>query len=328
MSSNAHRNSDRLDVVPKVSVIMNCYNGERFLKEAIDSVYAQTFTDWEIVLWDNGSTDRTAEIARSYDSRLRYFRTEQTVSLGQARKLAWDQASGDWIGFLDSDDYWLPQKLERQMQAVANSKYFLCYGGIREIDIDGHVLREVVPLAASGMILEQLLNQFDINMVTPIVRREAAERYKLGFDPSVTASEGYNLFMRLAANGAFCAIPEVLGVWRIWPGTLTARQISKWADERFYTLDQVERDHPGIAERFPAAFAEARARGTYYRVRYLVSEGRYDEARVTMRSIAGSGRKYALLWLALFIPGLWNVLHNERLRRGILSRSSRAARLA
>jgi len=86
--------------MPKISVIMNCYNGARFVKEAIDSVYAQTFKDWEIVFWDNASTDGTAEIARSYDSRLRYFRAERNTPLGRARNLAMERATGDWIAFV------------------------------------------------------------------------------------------------------------------------------------------------------------------------------------------------------------------------------------
>ena len=59
--------------MPKVSVIMNCFNGERFLREAIDSIYSQTFTDWEIIFWDNASTDKSASIAKSYDKKLKYF---------------------------------------------------------------------------------------------------------------------------------------------------------------------------------------------------------------------------------------------------------------
>lgn len=307
--------------MPTISVIMNCLNGERFLKEAIDSVYAQTFDDWEIVFWDNASTDRTAEIARSYDFRLRYLRSEQTVPLGEARRRAWREAKGKWIGFLDCDDYWLPSKLERQIAAVGERDFLLCYAGIREISVGGHTLRETLPLHGSGNLFERLLHQFDINMVTPIVRKEAVERFGLGFESNVTASEEYNLFMRLAVKGPFCAVPEILGVWRIWPGTLTSRQIGKWAEERFYTLDQIERENPGIGECFPEAFAEARARGRYYRARYLVSLGRHREARTEMRAIAHRTRSYALLWLSLFVPGLWNLLHRESVKRRLLGRS-------
>src|SRR5450755_3635344 len=98
----------------KVSIIMNCLNGERFVREAIDSVYAQSYSDWEIVFWDNASTDKTGEIAQSYDSRLRYFRADQTVPLGPARNLAIQRARGEWVGFVDYDDLSMPDRLTRQ----------------------------------------------------------------------------------------------------------------------------------------------------------------------------------------------------------------------
>src|ERR1035441_6876343 len=93
--------------MPRVSVVMNGFNGERYLRAAIDSVVAQTFQDWELIFWDNASTDGSAEIVRSYgDARLRYFRGERTVPLGAARKLALEKVRGEWIGFLDTDDLW------------------------------------------------------------------------------------------------------------------------------------------------------------------------------------------------------------------------------
>lgn len=314
--------------MPRISVIMNCYNGERYLKEAIDSVYAQNFTDWEIVFWDNASTDCTAEIAKSYDARLRYFCSERTVPLGHARKLAIERVRGEWIGFLDCDDYWLPQKLARQVEAVAGGEYALCYGGIREIDAASRVLRTVLPLFPSGMLFEKLLNQFDINMVTPILRRRVLEEHGLSFDPNVTASEEYNLFMRMASKAPFCTIHEVLGVWRISSGSLTDQQISQWATERFYTLDQIIRENPGIEERYPQAFREARARGRYYQARYLASQGDMAGARVEMRAIVGQDVRYALLHAALFVPGMWALLHDQMVRRKILGRLGRTAKYA
>ncbi|MEK7079138.1 MAG: glycosyltransferase, partial [Patescibacteria group bacterium] len=70
-----------LNSVPKVSIIMNCFNGSKYLRESIDSVYAQTYRNWEIIFWDNASTDNSAEIAKNYDSRLRYFRSERNYPL-------------------------------------------------------------------------------------------------------------------------------------------------------------------------------------------------------------------------------------------------------
>ena len=97
---------------PLVSIIMNCFNGEEFLCEAIDSVYAQSYTNWEIIFWDNASTDQTASIAKSYDKKLKYFRTSKTTSLGEARVAATKKARGKYLAFLDVDDkkYWLKPK--------------------------------------------------------------------------------------------------------------------------------------------------------------------------------------------------------------------------
>ena len=71
-----------------VSVIMNCYNGEKYLNSAIDSIYNQTYLDWEIIFWDNASKDKSSSIALSYDSKLKYFKSKKTLSLGKARNKA------------------------------------------------------------------------------------------------------------------------------------------------------------------------------------------------------------------------------------------------
>ena len=99
-----------------VSIIMNCYNGEKYLNEAIDSVLAQTFQDWELIFWDNQSSDNSAKILQSYeDERIQYYLSEKFTSLGEARNLAINQSKGEFIAFLDCDDLWLPEKLAKQI---------------------------------------------------------------------------------------------------------------------------------------------------------------------------------------------------------------------
>lgn len=305
-------------MMPAVSVIMNCFNGEKYLREAIDSVYAQSLGDWEIIFWDNASTDQTAEIAKSYDEKLRYFCSEETVPLGEARKKAMSQATGTWIGFLDCDDLWFPLKLEAQLKALEGSEHVLCYAGIHETNPDKSLIRTVLPKYESGYMLEQQLLQFEINMVTPLLHRETLAKFGLSFDSNITASEEYNLFIRLMAKGSVCTIPEVLGVWRISPGSLTDKQISKWADERRYTLEQLTRENPGIEKKYPKGFREAAARAEYYKARYLMSEGLKHEARTVMAGIASSDLKYRLLWLGMHIPYFWKIVHGNFLKRKVL----------
>ena len=101
---------------PLVSILMNCYNGEKFLREAIGSVLAQTYSNWEVIFWDNQSTDQSAEIFKDYkDKRLKYFYSPKHTLLYDARNLAFEKSRGNYIAFLDVDDYWEESKLERQM---------------------------------------------------------------------------------------------------------------------------------------------------------------------------------------------------------------------
>ena len=104
---------------PFFSVIVNCYNGETYLKKALDSIFSQTFGDYEVIFWDNQSTDSSAEIAKSYsDTRLHYLLAPNFTDISVARNLAVMQAQGKWIAFLDCDDVWLHEKLEQQHQLI------------------------------------------------------------------------------------------------------------------------------------------------------------------------------------------------------------------
>ena len=114
--------------MPLVSVIMNIRNGAAFLREALDSVMAQTFTDWELIAWDDCSTDNSAQIVAEYqDLRVRYFLSPDETPLGKARDNAIRQATGEWLAFLDQDDLWTSTKLEKQM-ALADGPVGIIYG--------------------------------------------------------------------------------------------------------------------------------------------------------------------------------------------------------
>ena len=109
---------------PLVSVIMNCFNGERYLRDSIDSVISQTYKNWEIIFWDNQSNDKSAKIFKNYkDDRLKYYCAPSHIEvLYRARNYALKKAKGEFIAFLDVDDWWLPEKLEKQIPLFDDPK--------------------------------------------------------------------------------------------------------------------------------------------------------------------------------------------------------------
>ena len=104
--------------LPLVSVVINCYNGEKYLNEAINSIYSQTYTNWEIIFWDNVSTDNSAAIAKFYDHKLKYYCSDIYTPLSQARFQAVKKANGEYLAFLDCDDIWNADKLEKQVKQI------------------------------------------------------------------------------------------------------------------------------------------------------------------------------------------------------------------
>ena len=117
---------------PLVSIIMNCFNGEKYLKNAIDSVILQTYKSWELIFWDNQSKDQSARIFKNYkDKRLKYYSSESHVEiLNKARNSALKKANGDFIAFLDTDDWWVKEKLEKLIPLFNDSEVGLVYGNV------------------------------------------------------------------------------------------------------------------------------------------------------------------------------------------------------
>lgn len=118
-----------------VSIIMPTYNCARFIRESIDSVLAQTYTNWELIIVDDSSTDNTAEMVANFnDPRIHYLRNEQNEGAALTRNKALRAAKGRYIAFLDSDDLWHPDKLERQIAFMEQNGYAFTYHEYTEID--------------------------------------------------------------------------------------------------------------------------------------------------------------------------------------------------
>ena len=179
-----------------MSIVMNCYNGEKYLNEAIDSVYNQTYQNWEIIFWDNASNDNSAVIAKSYDSKLKYFKGEKTVSLGLARNMALDECNGDYVAFLDVDDMWLKEKLEIQINNMqSDPEIILCYSDGFEMNYNKKTKNKFSYQKNlnfyDGMVFDKLIISNFIYWQTVIINKSLA-RGELCFNDKLESTNSYN----------------------------------------------------------------------------------------------------------------------------------------
>ena len=185
---------------PLVSVIMNCFNCERYLKEAIDSVYAQTYTNWEIIFYDNASTDNSASIAKLFDNRLMYFKGNETIPLGAARNIALLKCRGELIAFLDCDDLWKNDKLALQVPYFNDPEVGLVFS-----NVDINKERESFQILNSKINADpftiysfhELFCDYHIAMSSAIISNKILQLYELRFDESLRFSEEFDLFSRI-----------------------------------------------------------------------------------------------------------------------------------
>lgn len=195
-----------------VSIITPLYNSAKFIAEAIQSVLAQTFTEWEIIIVDDCSTDNSVEIVDNYqsiDSRIKLIRLETNSGPAIARNRAIEEAKGRYIAFLDSDDTWLPQKLEKQISFMKENKSVLSYAGYQKIDENGNSRGIVnVPLSVN---YDTMLDSNYIPCLTAIY-----DSFKLGkiYMPNIMGQD-YGLWLKILKMGHVAyGINEPLAYYR------------------------------------------------------------------------------------------------------------------
>jgi glycosyltransferase involved in cell wall biosynthesis len=263
---------------PLVSVIMNCLNGEKYLKEAIDSVYAQTYKNWEIIFWDNASTDLSAEIANSYDKKLRYFRGEETIPLGAARNKAMEKAEGEFIAFLDCDDIWMPEKLSCQVVIlVSNQEFgFVCSNCVMIDQKTGEKNYNWSKVNDHVLNVALQPKKFEVYILTVLVRMSIAKNIK--FDTNLECLEDYDFFLRCLIEKPAFFLAESLAYYRIHPEMMSVQKISKATIEHLIVLDKFRAlDKKSV---LPNGFIENMAKKTAIKeVKRFLSIGLQKEVR-------------------------------------------------
>lgn len=227
---------------PRVSVVMPAYNAEAFVAQAVRSVLAQTHANWELIVVDDGSADRTGEIVKGFaDPRIRYLRTENRGPAA-ARNAGLAECRGEFVAFIDADDAWAPRKLELQLAEFArDSGAALVFCASARIDGAGRRMpsrRLSLGRLPVGPHLERILVRNDLLTPSVMVRREALSKAG-GFPEDVRGGEDWEVWRRVALFGTFRYVGRALAAVRYSPGTLSGsretmnRDVSRVVERAF-----------------------------------------------------------------------------------------------
>jgi glycosyltransferase involved in cell wall biosynthesis len=197
----------------KVSVVINCYNGERYLQDCINSVFKQTYKNWEIIFWDNKSTDKSYKIIKKYnDKRIKYFRAKKHTKLYNARNQALKKASGDYIAFLDVDDFWHKDNLKIKIENLSRSASIFAFSNFTIVDDNRNQIKKTNIKITQDNQLDQILKSYKIGFLTTIFRRTVFDKYK--FNSRYNIIGDFDFILRVLSKKNFLFVNQNLCFYR------------------------------------------------------------------------------------------------------------------
>jgi len=284
---------------PLVSVIMNCYNSDTYLKEAIESVIVQTYQNWEIIFWDNQSTDKSALIVKSYnDEKIKYYYAPTHTLLGEARNLAVEKASGEYVAFLDCDDIWTKDKLTLQVNLMnSNPLIGLCYGNF-QIQNEKNSRTKLIEHSHFDLNKVNILENYNIGMLTVMIRANILNLFRGNlFDIKLKLVEEYDLFCRIIKNSDLIYCDAILGTYR-WHGqNCSNKYIKEWSSEYRYLAEKYKRLDFSNEEIIYLSNLSI-----FAHIKYLMISNQFQLAKENNQSFRPLNLKQYILKILLFMP--------------------------
>ena len=227
-----------------ISIIMAAYNAERTIEQAVDSVLSQTYPDFELLVVNDCSTDRTVELVKSIaakDSRVRLISNVKNSGVSYTRKHGLEEAKGSWIAILDSDDVWAPEKLEKQIDLQRRTNADLLFTGSSFMDSDGQPINWYLH-APAEVTYHQLLKQNVLSNSSALVRKELyAKHYAVGDD----MHEDFAIWLSILKEGRKAyGVDEPLLIYRIAKSSKSGNKVKaakmNWNTYRYVGLNPIE----------------------------------------------------------------------------------------
>jgi glycosyltransferase involved in cell wall biosynthesis len=240
--------------LPLVSVIIPAYNAEQFIERTLDSVLSQTYQNLEVIVVDDGSQDRTAEIVSAIAQRDQRVTLLQQSNSGvaAARNLGIEKSQGEFIGPIDADDIWYSQNVEKQVRCLlqADPSVGLVYSWSVDIDENDNLTGEFRASRIAGEVFTTLLfHDFIANASSALIRRSCLEKvglYNCNLrEQKAQGSEDWDLYLRIAEFYKFQVVPEFLVGYRKLPNSMSGDYISM-ANSRNLVWESIQQKYPRI----------------------------------------------------------------------------------
>jgi glycosyltransferase involved in cell wall biosynthesis len=291
--------------MPEVSVIIPTYNSAQFLDEALQSVFDQTFKDFEVIVIDDGSTDQTKQVLEKYGDRIRYI-FQENGGPAKARNRGIKESSGKYVAFLDADDVWLPLKLEKQVNTFRHhpelAMVFTEHSSFNEKGVFQTSLGKKKKLL-NGDIARNIFLHSGVATPTVMVRKEVFSKIGL-FEEELQMAEDDNMWIRIAANFKVELIDESLVKRRVHPQSMTIDQ-RKLFESVKKNINFLDCRYSGVKERIqkaiPLKFSQVEFdQGYYYFERGDVASARKAFAKA-IRYHMFNWKSY-LYFFSCFLP--------------------------
>ena len=298
---------------PLVSIIMNCYNGSKYLNEALQSIINQTYKNWELIFWDNLSNDNSKEIFKKYnDKRFKYFLADKHTVLYEARNLAVKEVKGEFIAFLDTDDVWLKEKLEEQIKLFSNKKIGLVYGNYWRFN-SKHLFKKK-KLARNlelpnGKITNILLQRYFIGMLTVVIRKEYINAKDKIFDAKFDMLADMDFVLRFSKKWEFDCVQKPVAVSRQHQNQLQNKNLKKQAVqmEEWYEKIKISREFGDEGK-----LINIKNRCNFFKIVNFINEKQYKKSIKEILLHPNYIEKIKLLLMLFFPSNVFNKIINLR----------------
>ena len=224
---------------PLISVIMNCHNGSKFINRSVNSIKKQSYKNWELIFWDNYSTDSTRKVIKNIkDKRIKYFFSRKFNKLYYSRNQAIKKAKGEYICFLDVDDQWKSNKLNKQVQIIKNYDYDVIFSNyfVNEEGKKKYVKRIEENKIDNENMTQQLLNNYFLGILTVMVKKKIFKKKKFANKYNIIGD--FDFFLKLSLTRNFYFIKDPLAVYNVHKSNYSLKNFQEYVKELSFWINQ------------------------------------------------------------------------------------------